>query len=166
MVGGRVASGERGDATLTVWRICKRPHARFDGEGARLYGGRWNHPGIPLVYTSSSLSLAALELFVHVDMDLLPEDLVSVRAEIPAEIGVSALEERELPEDWRELPPPEVLQGLGAAWVERGETAALSVPSAVIPEERNYLLNPAHPRYGEIEVGPPRAFSFDPRLRR
>jgi RES domain-containing protein len=159
------ATGENSPLPLTVWRICRAQHARFDGEGARLYGGRWNHPGAAVVYTSGSLSLAALELFVHVDTDLLPVDLVSVPAQIPARLARSVLDERELPARWRTCPPPEALQDLGSQWAERGETAVLSVPSVVITEERNYLLNPGHTDFAEIVVGAPRPFSFDPRMR-
>jgi len=149
---------------LIVWRISKAGHESFDGEGARLYGGRWNHPGVRATYTSESLSLAALEYFVNLDTDLVPDDLVSVRAEIPTGLEHKTIEAGDLPGNWRTYPAPEALQDLGTEWIRRCETVVLSVPSAVVPEERNYLLNPAHEEFSSIRVGSPRPFHFDPRM--
>ena len=149
---------------LAAWRICKRRHAELDGEGARLYGGRWNRPGTRVVYTSGSLSLAALEHFVNLDTDLAPDDLVSVRVEIPAALGMETVRRRSLPADWRSYPAPLALQALGTEWAERRETAILAVPSAVVPEEWNYLLNPAHADFPQVAAGDPEPFSFDPRM--
>ena len=151
---------------IEVWRICARRHARraFAGEGARLYGGRWNSPGVAVVYTAATLSLAALELFVSLDPDNLPPDLVSIGATIPDNISMEFVSTERLPSGWREYPAPERLQKIGAAWVEKVRTAVLSVPSAVITGERNYLLNPAHPRHSRIQVGRPQPFRFDPRM--
>ena len=149
---------------LIVWRISKAGHESFDGEGARLYGGRWNHPGVRATYTSESLSLAALEYFVNLDTDLVPDDLVSVRAEIPTGLEHKTIEAGDLPGNWRTYPAPEALQDLGTEWIRRCETVVLSVPSAVVPDERNYLLNPAHQEFSSIRVGSPRPFHFDPRM--
>lgn len=149
-----------------VWRLAKAGYASFDGEGARLYGGRWNHPGIRAVYASESLSLAALEYFVNLDTDLAPDRLVSLRAEIPRRIEQEIVETGDLPKHWRTCPAPEALQDIGTEWLRRGETAVLSVPSAVVPEERNYLLNPAHREFSRIRIGRPRPFQFDPRMRK
>ncbi|HEY1434359.1 MAG TPA: RES domain-containing protein [Thermoanaerobaculia bacterium] len=149
---------------MKVWRLCKRRHAAFDGEGARLAGGRWNPRGVAVVYASESLALAALELLVHADPALLPKDLVAIPAEIPDALRVGRVDETALGRDWRRHPAPESLSRLGAEWLERRETVALSVPSAVVPRERNVLLNPAHPDFRHVRVGAPDAFSFDPRL--
>jgi len=149
---------------LIVWRISKAGHESFDGEGARLYGGRWNHPGVRATYTSESLSLAALEYFVNLDTDLVPDDLVSVRAEIPTGLEHKTIEAGDLPGNWRTYPAPEALQDLGTEWIRRCETVVLSVPSAVVPDERNYLLNPAHQEFSSIRVCSPRPFHFDPRM--
>lgn len=150
---------------MRVWRITRRRHAAFDGEGARLYGGRWNLPGRPLVYCSEHLSLAALEVLVHTDPDLLPPDLVAVPAEIPDDLTMARWRAEDLPAGWRGYPAPETLQVAGSEWWEDGDAAVLSVPSAVIPEEHNLLLHPLHPDFEEIRVGEPRPFAFDPRLR-
>lgn len=151
---------------MLVWRICARRHARgaFTGEGARRYGGRWNPAGTALVYAAESLSLAALELFVNLDTEDLPVRFVSIGAEIPSRVRVHRLGPRGLPRGWRRYPAPARLQEIGHAWVREGRTAVLSVPSAVIPDERLYLLNPAHPHFGRIRVLEPEPFTFDPRL--
>lgn len=149
-----------------VWRICARSHARraFSGEGARLYGGRWNPPGIAVVYTASNLSLATLELFVNLDPDNLPPNLVSIAATMPAGIAMEIIPVDRLPRRWREYPAPESLQRIGANWISNAKTAVLAVPSAVIPLERNFLLNPAHPHFSRIKVHRAQAFRFDPRM--
>lgn len=149
---------------MRVWRLCKREHAAFDGDGARRAGGRWNRRGTPMVYTSESLSLAAIEILVHCDPGLLPHDLVAVSADIPDSVKIERLELSTLPRDWRRLPAPEALARIGSAWADSERTLVLSVPSAVVPRERNYLLNPKHPEFAKIRRGTPEQFSLDPRL--
>ena len=149
---------------MRVWRICSRRYQRFDGEGARRYGGRWNHVGTSVVYTSGSLSLAALELFVHVDIDIVPPNLVAIQAEVPDTLTIETVKIANLPRDWRRYPAPEALKDIGTAWAATGSTAFLAVPSAVIPEERNYLLNPAHRDFKRIRIHKPVPFRFDPRM--
>ncbi len=150
---------------MIVHRICRAAHAALDGEGARLHGGRWNLPGSRVVYASATLSLAALEMLVHADPDILPRDLVSVRIEIPDDIDVHLVEEGSLPGGWRSHPAPAALARIGEAWIERGATAVMSVPSAVITGERNFLLNPAHADFARIVVaGRAVRFALDRRL--
>ena len=147
-----------------MWRLCSSRHTLPDGEGARLSGGRWNFPGSAVVYASATLSLAALEQLVHVDVNLLPKDLITLSADIPDQVEIETIHESTLPSSWREYPAPETLQSLGTEWVHRAETAILSVPSVVIPAERNYLFNPAHSDFKRIRWGKPRPFAWDPRL--
>lgn len=149
---------------MRVWRICSKSHQAFDGAGARRYGGRWNHPGTSVVYSSGSLSLAALECFVHVDPDIAPEHLIAVSADIPHRIAIESIEIANLPSHWRRYPAPEALQDIGTAWVKRGSSVVLAVPSALIPDERNYLINPAHRDFRRIRVNKPVPFHFDPRM--
>ena len=151
---------------MRVWRICSRRRSRaaFQGEGARLYGGRWNPPGVSVVYTSGSLALAALEVLVNVELQEMPRDLVSIAATIPDEAPAESVEIADLPAGWQRTPAPEYLQLLWADWVRRQNTAVLSVPSAVIPSEHNFLLNPAHRDFKRIKIGKPGTFRFDPRL--
>ncbi len=149
---------------MKVWRLCKRRHAALDGEGARLAGSRWNSRGTAVVYASDSLSLAALELLVHCDPALLPDDLVAIAIEIPDGLARRRIEIAELPRSWRRHPAPESLARMGDLWAKEMPSAVLSVPSAVVPGERNVLLNPQHPDFGRIRVGRLERFALDARL--
>jgi RES domain-containing protein len=149
---------------VRVWRLCRRKNAAFDGEGARLAGGRWNRRGTAVVYTSATLSLAVLEFFVNLPGGHAPADLAAIPADVPDALSVSSLESEALPRGWRKYPAPEALAELGARWVEEGKAAILAVPSAVVPKERNYLFNPAHADFRRITVGRPEPFSLDIRL--
>jgi RES domain-containing protein len=151
---------------VRVWRLCRRPYAAFDGEGARLYGGRWTERGVPVVYTAGSAALAMAEYLVHLEPREAPRDLVLIAADVPAQVKISMLELERLPSRWRRYPAPEALAARGSQWVRETKTAVLRVPSAVVPQEFNYLLNPAHSDFRRIRVGRPEPFSFDPRLRR
>ena len=149
---------------MRIWRICARRHRSFDGEGARRYGGRWNHTGTSLVYTSGSLSLAVLELFVHVDIDTAPGELVAIQVDIPDTVKIETIKIESLPRDWRRYPASQALKEIGTAWAKKSSTLILAVPSAVIPAERNYLLNPAHRDFKRIRLRKPVAFRFDSRM--
>ena len=150
---------------MRVFRICRKVHAAFDGEGARLFGGRWNRRGTAVIYASESLALAALELLVHAEPALLPDDLVSVAADVPDALDLESVAARELPRDWRRHPAPEALAERGTEWARSGRTAVLAVPSALVPRERNFLLNPAHPDFKKIRPHGPEPFALDARLR-
>lgn len=149
---------------MRVWRVARLVHPALDGEGAGRAGGRWNSPGIPVVYTSSTLSLAVLELLVHTDPDLVPGDLHAFEIEVPGSLVPHLLDAGTLPSGWRSIPNHPACRAVGDEWVERRRHAILAVPSAVIPEELNYLINPAHPDVRQIEAVGRRAFSFDRRL--
>jgi RES domain-containing protein len=149
---------------VRAYRIASSRHPPLDGEGARLAGGRWNPPGTPVIYASASSSLAVLELLVHTDSDLLPEDLVIVELQIPDAARVEIVDPATLPSNWRAYPPPESLQAIGARWIRAGRALVLSVPSAVNPIELNDLVNPAHPDAGRVTIVSARPFVFDPRL--
>ena len=128
-------------------------------------GGRWNPKGVPVVYTASSLALAVLELLVHVDIDLLPDDLLSCAIDVPKNLPIERLEISTLPSGWRNHPAPEALQDIGVNWVHRQASAVLAVSSAMIPNEYSFLLNPAHPDFSQIRWQAPTPFYLDPRLR-
>lgn len=150
-----------------IWRLTPATHPDPDGEGARRYGGRWNPRGIPVVYTSSSLSLAALEVLVHVgDPRNLPDNLVSLSAIIPDDLRISTISASDLPRQWRRYVDHPELQQLGAVWYQEHRSATLQVPSAVIPEESTFLLNPDHPDFPCIRWDAAEPFQWDPRLER
>jgi RES domain-containing protein len=149
-----------------LWRLIKKAlkAEAFSGEGARLAGGRWNLAGTPVVYLSESLSLAALELFVHLPVAARRIELVSFEVRIPDDVKIDEFDEARLPKMWREEPVPEETQKLGSEWVKSGSALLLRVPSVVVPSERNFVLNPAHPDYKSLKISPPKSFSFDPRM--
>jgi RES domain-containing protein len=150
---------------MRVWRLCRARHAAtaFSGGGARIAGGRWNPKGIPIAYCASSLSLATLELFVHVDPATAPADLVAIEAELPDD-SREVLDVAALPSDWRAIPAPDELKDIGAAWARGARSLALVVPSAVVPQEQNVLVNPAHVDLPLLRIVGVAAFSFDPRM--
>ena len=149
---------------ITAWRITKTVHAAraFDGEGARIAGGRWTSPGLPVVYTAENAALAALEVLVHLDVSTHPP-YVLIPCTFPPGI-VLRLDRRRLSGHWRAYPAPAALQQLGDAWVKSGASAILEVPSVVIDMQANFLLNPAHPDFARVRTGKPVPFDFDPRL--
>lgn len=151
---------------LTVWRLVTARFAdtAFSGDGARLYGGRWNRKGVPLVYAAGSQSLAVLEMLVQDEP--LRARYVMIRVRIPEKIKIRYLKIADLPHDWRDLAAREQLQKIGTEWARKRTGAVLAVPSAVIPSESNYLLNPLHPDFKRIEIGKPEAFVTDVRLRK
>ena len=150
----------------TVWRIATARFAAsaFSGEGARLYGGRWNPKGYAVIYTAESQSLALLEMMVQDDP--LRARYVLIPAQLPAGLGMKRVAQSELPEDWRTMGARDALQTIGRAWLEAGTSAVLAVPSAVVPAERNYLLNPRHPGFSRIVLGEPQSLDTDVRLLR
>lgn len=138
----------------------------FDGEGAYRYGGRWSSPGTRLSYTSEHQSLALLEYFVHLDKDDPPTDLVLAVAEIPEDLPRAQLQISELLTNWREPVAPSELSGIGDEFVQRREQCLLLVPSAIVPNERNWLINPGHPDYRRIVIKDLEPVSYDARMLR
>lgn len=139
---------------MRVWRICRAPFADLSGEGAKLFGGRWNSPGRAVVYTAQNPALAILEIRVHLDLEpeLIPQDYVLMEIEL-GEAAVTRLDE--VPEEPREA---------GDGWLARVGTPILKVPSFVAPESFNLLINPVHPEAAIVAIVATRPFSFDRRL--
>ena len=150
----------------TAWRLIKSRFARsaFGGEGARLYGSRWNSKGVAVAYAADSAALAVLEVLVHLQNPAILDAYSLATAAIPDEL-IESLPPRDLPANWRESPPSAVTQAIGDAWVASARSAVLRVPSAVLDHGHVYLLNPAHPDFRKIKVKPTTPFRFDRRLR-
>jgi RES domain-containing protein len=143
---------------MRIWRLMRRDFAPgLDGEGARLWGGRWNSVGKPAVYCAQSPSLALLEAFVHLPRDVRQSAdhlFTLVGLEVPTE-PVQVAEMSEAEEDCRRL---------GNAWLAACSDLALSVPSVIVPYERSVILNPRHPAMAKVQVAVQEPFRLDPRL--
>jgi RES domain-containing protein len=139
---------------MRVWRVCRRPFAELSGEGARLYGGRWNSPGRSMVYAAESAALAVLEVRVHLDLDwrVLPDDYVLTAIDAGDLVAETLAE---TPVDPR---------AAGDAWLASGRSALLRAPSFIVPESANVLVNPAHRDAARLAVASIRPFAFDARL--
>jgi RES domain-containing protein len=149
---------------VSAWRVVKQEFAAnaFDGEGARIFGGRWHSSGLAVVYTSATTSLGLLEQLVHADMGLL-SFYITIPVMFEARL-VEAMDPVRIPENWRSFPAPFELQRIGDEWVESGRSCVLEVPSVVVPHESNFILNPNHPDFASLEIGGPINLETDPRL--
>lgn len=151
---------------MRLFRLCRRPFSRnpLDGRGGLVASGRWHTPRRLVCYASDSLALASLEILVHCETDLVPRDLVAVEIHVPSGVTVEELGEGALPRSWRRYPAPPSLQRLGNAWLDRSSACVLRVPSALVPSESNFLVNPVHPDLRKLRVIRKEPFRFDPRL--
>jgi len=149
---------------FNVWRLVTARFAdtAFSGEGARDYGGRWNQKGIPLVYTAGSQSLAILEMLVQDEP--LRARYIMIPAGIPTGMTIDQVGFEQLPSNWRDRATLERLRIIGTEWATQLSSAVLAVPSAVVPAETNYLLNPKHPGFAKISVGEPQELVTNLRL--
>jgi RES domain-containing protein len=151
---------------VSAWRIVKRKYAKdaFSGEGSRKYGGRWNSPGGRIVYTAQSPSLAALEMLVHFDYSELLLKYVVFEVFIDSEL-INDLPDK-LPLPYRSRLPSLELTDAGDRWYLQRRSLGLRVPSAVVPQESNILLNVMHPKFPSVKISKPQSFEFDSRLLR
>ena len=150
---------------VTAWRIAKRRHSKtaFTGEGAKLFGGRWNNPGTSMVYTAQSQSLAVLEMLVHLDSPALLEKYVLFEVGIDDSL-IEDVDPSLLPKTWRVDPSPARVRAIGDKWIGASTSVALRVPSALVPAEKSFLLNPRHKDFPKLLIGKPMPFRFDRRL--
>lgn len=150
---------------LTAWRIVEArfKDKAFSGDGARLYGGRWNSKGVAMIYTAGSLALASIEMVVNLPSPKLLKAFVRIPVRFQPDL-VGRLPSAALPSDWQSRPISPTTKSIGDRWVKQQRLPILMVPSVVVPEEVNYLLNPAHPHFSQIEIGQPVVYHFDPRL--
>ncbi len=150
---------------IKLFRISTSEHINdITGTGARIYGGRWNHAGYPVVYTSGSRSLAALEFLVHVPMALAPENLSIVEINIQENIERKSIKKSQLPSNWRDYPAPEQLANIGTNWIKSKSSLLLDIPSSVVEKEVNTLINPLHTDIKFVNLANIEKFSFDTRL--
>ena len=148
---------------MKLWRICRRAFSNLNGEGARLYGGRWSSEGLPVVYLSTSLPLVVLEYLVHVDVKTAPADLVRLEVDIPDGTTWEAIRLQDLPADWNTTSDHPSCVDAGDGWMRGGRSGLLFVPSAIVPTDLNVLMNPAHPESRAATVGA-EPFVLDRRL--
>jgi RES domain-containing protein len=150
---------------MRIWRLAKKQYASsMNGEGAKLYGGRWNSMGKAVIYTATSLSLAVLEQLVRIDPDEIPDDFVQVEMEIPDTLQIDRVLLNEFPENWEKTSSQAWFQKRGNNWLEKQESVAMMVPSVIVPQEENVLLNPAHDAIKQIRIINIDSFCFDSRL--
>ena len=151
--------------TITAWRIVQVKHmpTAFSGDGARDHPGRWNDRGTPVVYTAGSLSLAAMEMLVHLGSADLLRPYVSIPVTFDERLCVR-LDPAGLPADWASCPVPASTRAIGTRWIADAHSPVLAVPSAIVHIETIFLLNPRHPDFSRIVVSGAGEFRFDPRL--
>jgi len=150
---------------MDVYRISKSRFIRdLTGEGPRLYGGRWNHKGTAVLYAATTRSLATLEYLVHVPLPYEPLELSIATLVVPDDASQSTVLAEELPTNWSSYPAPTALADIGTEWVRGGESLILRVPSAIVPQEHNIIINPAHSEMVGVTIEDVRAYAFDERL--
>lgn len=149
-------------ARIAAFRIVKRKFAAsaFTGLGARQYGGRWNSAGTGMIYTAGSIALAVLEWRAHL-AQWPPPDVCVMEVELDESFIWTPAK---LPQGWKLIPAPPVVAAFGDAWINSRRSAVMRVPSAIVNQEWNYLLNPGHPDFLKLKIGKPQLFKLDPRL--
>jgi RES domain-containing protein len=152
-------------AGVVGWRIVKNKHARvaFSGEAARIFEGRWNSAVVRMVYCSENLALAALEILVHTRPVRMLDKFRAFRISFDESL-MEVVDLKKLPKAWNAQPPSLVSKQIGDDWIKSGRSAVLALPSALVPLERTFLLNPKHPDFEKIKIKDMGDFVLDPRL--
>lgn len=150
---------------MVTYRITRRVYAhQLNGEGARRYGGRWNVKGTAVIYTAEHQSLATLELLANTINTALPDDLVVLSIRIPDEASLIEWHQDSLPVNWRSYPAIRTLAEQGTDWINSHSSLLLKVPSVLVPEECNILINPAHKEFDAVRIESTDELSLDDRL--
>ncbi len=150
---------------MKVYRIAGKKFIHdMSGEGARLYGGRWNSKGTSVLYTSTNRSLATIEYLVHLPMAVIPADVCIAELSLPTEAGMDAVDINDLPSGWWEYPAPLELAETGDRFIRENSGLSLKVPSAIVKGEWNVLINPRHSLFSSIEIAEIEEYVFDSRL--
>ena len=148
---------------MTLFRLTNGAYINdLSGTGAKLYGGRWNSVGLPALYTTEHISLAVLEILVHIKSYRRPLDYHLITIEIPAEVSMISIDHQKLKKNWKD--DIEYLQVMGDEFLKSKQSLVLKIPSAIIETENNFMINPAHPDAGKIKVRTSKLFIFDKRL--
>jgi RES domain-containing protein len=148
---------------MIVYRITKAKYKNdISGMGAKLYGSRWNPAGIPVLYAAENISLAVLEALVHLEELELPTEYWLLKIQLPGEVKISTIEISKLKKNW--INDEAYTQYIGTQFINNGQSLMIAVPSAVINEECNYLINPSHKDFAKIRIQSTREFNFDTRL--
>ncbi len=149
---------------MQVYRIAKDVYIRdLSGIGAKTVGGRWNFKGIAILYTSSSASLSMLECLAHFPPAFAPKDMAMATINIP-ENSILELNVSDMPDNWRGVPSPRQLKEMAYQWIKTQEFLILKVPSIIVPNESNYIVNPFHPDFSKVTLKEVSPFSFDTRV--
>lgn len=150
---------------MLVYRLAKRKYIHdLSGTGAQLYGGRWNHKGTSVLYTSQNCSLAILELLVHTPHTLLPGDIHLLKLSMPDDLNTKTLNSDQMPGNWRQYPATDSLADTGTQWLNSQNSLAIKVPSVIVPDEWNILLNPGHTDFEKISIKSVSPFRLDSRF--
>lgn len=150
---------------MQAFRIAKTQYIHdLSGTGTMLYGGRWNRKNIPIIYSAENRSLAALEFLVHVPLSIVPSNLSIACLEIPDDIVPEQISMTQLPKNWRDYPAPPALAHLGSEWALSRRSLLLRVPSVVVVDEFNILINPKHSNINRVTISRVESYIFDRRL--
>jgi RES domain-containing protein len=150
---------------MRVFRLIRKKYGiELSGKGAALSGNRWNSKGTELIYCADSRALAMAEVAVHLSLSILPKDYVMVEIDIPSEISIATLSKEDLPAHWSSFPHLLDTQQIGDAFVAERKNCVLKVPSAVVPGDFNFLINPYHPDFSGFRIVSQEDFPFDSRL--
>jgi RES domain-containing protein len=150
---------------MIVYRLCRKGYANdLSGHGAELSGGRWNGKGLAALYTSSSRALCAIEIIVHVPAGIIPKDYHIISIEIPDNAPVKTIDIKDLPDSWNSNPILVSTQRIGNIFLSGQKDLVLKVPSAIIKDEWNYIINPVHKDFQKVKIISIEPFAFDTRL--
>ncbi len=150
---------------MKVYRLSRAAHANdLSGKGAAMRGARWNSPGVEMIYTADSRALAMAEVMVHFTAAMVPDDYHMVELEIPGDLDIQHIAAIGLPRDWNVFPYLSSTQAIGDEFIRAKQSPVLRVPSAVVPGDFNFLLNPNHPYIKKISILKTEKFPFDSRM--
>ena len=150
---------------MEVFRIKRKKYSfPLNGKGAAVKGGRWNSPGVELIYTSENRSLAMAEVAVHLTLAMLPDDYIMTTIYIPDNLSVKIVKEKDLPKNWNSFPYNPLTKNFGDNFVSENRHCLLKIPSAVTKGDFNILINPGHSELKKIKIKSRESFPFDNRI--